>query len=260
MSETPAAKKALGQHWLFDRPALEAMVEAAGITGGDTVLEIGAGFGTLTNILVKKAAKVIAVEFDTALAQKLKQQVTANNLQIVEGDILKFDFSQLPNDYKIAANIPYYLTSHLLRIIGETPNQPSRAALLVQKEVAERVAASPGGMSLLSVSVQFYYECALGQVVPAELFTPMPKVDSQILILERHAEPPFTVDTKKFFRLVKAGFAGRRKMLRGSISAGLHLGKAEAEALLKQAGIDPSLRAQALSLQDWYRLYQSVMG
>jgi len=133
------------------------------------------------------------------------------------------------------------------------------AVLLVQKEVAERVVAQPGGMSVLSVTAQFYWQASLGRVVPADLFTPPPKVDSQILILTRHAQPLFdTVTPKDFFRVVKAGFGERRKKLRSSLSGGLRISKPEAETLLTQARIDPNLRAQALSLTDWYRLYREV--
>lgn len=257
MIESPA-KKSLGQHWLRDKGSLQAMCDAAEVHKTDTVLEIGPGLGTLTELLVRRAAQVVAVEFDETLAAGLPARVPADTLQVVHEDILKFDFTTLPPDYKIVANIPYYLTSHLIRVISETTNRPSVAVLLVQKEVAERAAASPGGMSLLSVMAQFYWEVGTGFVVPAELFTPPPKVDSQILILQRRSEPLFSdVDTKQFFRLVKAGFGERRKKLRSSLSGGLHITKPEAEQLLVKAGIDPNLRAQALSLEDWHSLYKA---
>lgn len=250
-------KKSLGQHWLHDELSLGAMADVAGVQVGDTVLEIGPGLGTLTKELLSRDARVVAVEFDHDLADTLPGRIQSENLQVIEQDILSFDFTQLPKGYKVAANIPYYLTSNLLRVMCESPNPFDTAALLIQKEVAERVAAKPGTMSLLSVSVQFYCEVQLGVVVPAELFTPPPKVDSQILGLKYREEPLFgNVDAKKFFRLVKAGFSERRKKLRSSISGGLHISKPEAEALLQKAGIDPNLRAQALSLEEWYRLYQ----
>ncbi len=254
-----APKKSLGQHWLHDEASLEAMVAAADVQPEDTVLEIGPGLGTLTAKLLDRGANVIAVEFDRELAAALPERVPHDNLDVIEHDILQFDLTQLPVGYKVAANIPYYLTSNLLRVLCESSNPFSRAALLVQQEVAERVATGPGQMSLLSVSVQFYCEVSLGRVVPAELFTPPPKVDSQILVLQYRQTPLFTgVDTKQFFRLIKAGFAGRRKKLRSSLSAGLRISKPEAEALLRKAGIDPDLRAQALSLQDWHKLYNAV--
>lgn len=250
-------KKSLGQHWLHDDASLQAMVVAAEVQSGDTVLEIGPGLGTLTVKLLEQGARVTAVEFDHDLAEALPSRIQHSNLHVIEHDILTFDFTQLPPDYKVAANIPYYLTSNLLRVMCESTNPFSVAALLVQKEVAERITAAPGDMSLLSVSVQFYCEVELSEVVPAKLFTPPPKVDSQIVVLHYRQTPLFSdVDAKKFFRLVKAGFAARRKKLRSSLSGGLHVSKPEAEAVLKEAGIDPDLRAQALSLDDWYNLYK----
>lgn len=258
MSETKP-KKSLGQHWLHDEFSLEAMLKAANVQAGDPVLEIGPGLGTLTTNLLENDAQVIAVEFDHELAEALPNRINHPNLTVIEHDILTFDFTALPANFKVVANIPYYLTSNLLRILCESANSFSQAALLVQKEVAERIAAAPGGMSLLSVSVQYYCEVDLGEIVGAELFTPPPKVDSQILILKYREMPLFTdVKTKDFFRVVKAGFSARRKKLRSSLSGGLGISKPEAEEFLKNASLDPNLRAQALSLQDWYKLYKSV--
>lgn len=257
MSELPFTKKSLGQHWLQDELSLDAMVEAAEISLTDTVLEIGPGPGTLTEELVHSAKQVIAVEFDEALAADLPSRVPADNLTVVRNDILSFDLTSLPPDYKVVANIPYYLTSKLLRTLCESTNHFSKAAILIQKEVAERVAAKPGDMSLLSVSVQFYCETSLGPVVKAELFTPPPKVDSQILKLTYRQTPLFPdVDTKAFFRVVKAGFAQRRKTLLNSLSGGLQVSREETTELLDRAGITPTVRAQNLSLDDWYRLYK----
>lgn len=257
-SSVPPAKKSLGQHWLHDQASLEAMCESAGVTAEDMVLEIGPGLGTLTELLVGRARQVVAVEFDSDLAAKLPTIVKAANLQVVHQDILKFDLTSLPPGYKIVANIPYYLTSNLIRVISETPNPLQTAVLLVQKEVAERVAAGPGSMSLLSVTAQFYWDVSLGREVPARLFTPPPKVDSQILILRRPANPKFpNVDPKPFFRLVKAGFSQRRKTLLNSLSAGLHLDKSAIKIMCETVGIDPSRRAQSLSLEEWHNLYES---
>jgi len=255
----PIPKKSLGQHWLNDELSLEAMCIAADVQAEDKVLEIGPGLGTLTKLLVERASQVIAVEFDRALAESLPRRVTAKNLTVIESDILKFDFTSVPSDYKIVANIPYYLTSNLVRVISETPNRPTLVALLVQKEVAERIAAKPGKMSLLSVSAQFYWDVRLHDVVPAELFTPPPKVDSQIVSFTRRTAPLFaSVDEKQFFRLVKAGYSSRRKTLLNALSGGLVTDKASIEALLAKADISPSLRAQNLSLDEWYRLYQAA--
>lgn len=251
-------KKSLGQHWLNDESALEAIAEYGEIKSSDTVLEIGPGLGSLTRHLVKEAAHVLAVELDPVLVEKLPSLVPAKNLQVMQADILKLDLSGLPLGYKVVANIPYYLTSNLLRVLSESSNPPSRMVLLVQKEVAHRVCAGPGQMSLLSVSVQLYYNAELGVVVPKQLFEPSPKVDSQVVILTRHSKPLFKqLDNQKFFRLVKAGFSGRRKKLRGSLSAGLQISKEQADELLKKSTIDGNLRAQNLSLQNWYKIYQN---
>jgi len=257
----PIPKKALGQHWLNDEISLDNMLIAADVQSDDAILEIGPGLGSLTRLLTAAAAEVTAVEFDPTLASNLARHVPAANLRVVESDILRFDLTTLPPDYKVVANIPYYLTSKLVRVLSESPNQPLLAALLVQKEVAERLAAKPGELSILGVTAQFYWEISLGPVVGAELFTPPPKVDSQIVVLKRRALPLFTnIDVRGFFRIVKAGFGARRKTLLNSLGAGLHLDKQQAAALLTQAGINPQLRAQNLSLDDWHTLYTAYIA
>lgn len=251
-------QKSLGQHWLKDKAALEAICGAANLQKTDTVFEIGPGLGDLTRALLKQAGRVIAVEVDPKLAAKLRDELPDGNLEVITGDILEFDLTRLPNVYKIVANIPYYLTSNLVRILAESTNPPTLAVLLVQREVAERMGARPGDMSLLSVSAQFFFEPTLGPVIPADLFEPQPKVDSRVIILKYRQKPLFKeTDTKLFFRLVRAGFAGRRKKLRGSLAAGLGIEKAKADQLLKSAQLDADLRAQNLSLQDWHKLYKA---
>jgi 16S rRNA (adenine1518-N6/adenine1519-N6)-dimethyltransferase len=252
-------KKSLGQHWLTDIEVLEAIAEYAEIKPTDTVLEIGPGLGDLTRYLARQAAHVVAVEIDEQLATKLPRRVPARNLQVVQANILHFDLESLPAAYKVVANIPYYLTSNLLRRLSESTNPPSLMVLLLQKEVARRIAAQPGRMSLLAVSAQLYYQPELGIVVPAKLFDPPPRVDSQVVILRRYAKPLFhELDSQKFFRLVKAGFSGRRKKLRSSLSGGLGLSKGQADGLLDRAGISGDLRAQNLNLDDWYQIYLNV--
>ncbi len=259
MIDGPTPRKSLGQHWLHDAASLDAMCAAAGVGAGDTVLEIGPGLGTLTERLVEQAGQVVAVELDHQLAQELPKRVRADNLSVVEQDILHFDFSQLQIGYKVVANIPYYLTSNLIRVLSETQNPPAQVALLVQQEVAERVGAKPGDMSLLSVTAQWYWDVSLGQVVGAQLFTPRPKVNSQILVLRRRPQPAFlNVDTAVFFRLVKAGFSQRRKTLLNSIGAGLHLDRQTVAGMLAASGIAPNTRAQNLSLEQWHALYKSL--
>lgn len=259
MKDSTAPKKSLGQHWLYDEASLAAMCHAAQVGADDTVLEVGPGLGTLTRLLVDKARQVVAVEFDEKLAADLSNQVKSGNLQVISQDILSFDFRQLAPGYKLVANIPYYLTSNLIRVISETPNPPVAAALLIQKEVAERVTARPGSMSLLSVTAQYFWETDLGREVKAELFTPPPKVDSQILILKRRTRPLFDdVNDKEFFRTVRAGFSQRRKTLLNSLSAGLQLSKDTVNTACNSVEIDPGRRAQTLSLEEWHNLHVSL--
>lgn len=257
---TPIPKKSLGQHWLHDDDSLEAMVVAAGVQETDTVLEIGPGLGTLTEKLVASADQVVAVEFDQTLAATLPSRINSDTLKVVQSDILRFDLTSLPTGYKLVANIPYYLTSNLIRTLSESANPPQKAAILVQKEVAERVAAPAGAMSLLSVTAQFYWQVSLGRIVKAALFTPPPKVDSQILCLERRNQPLYgDVDPKQFFQLAKAGFSERRKTLRNSLSGGLRLDKPATEAILQAAALDGGLRAQNLTLDQWHDLYTACI-
>lgn len=248
-------KKSLGQHWLHDRDVLAHIADCAEISDTDTVLEIGPGLGTLTSELLRRAEKVIAVEFDPDLARKLPGQFPGKNLEVVHEDILSFDLSRLPAGYKVVANVPYYITSKIVQLLMTAANKPSIAVLLVQKEVAERLAAEPGDMSILAVSAQVYADVSLGDEVPAELFTPPPKVDSQVVILKTREQPLVAADQEKaFFRVVKAGFSAKRKKLRSSLAGGLGITKADAESLLDGAGISPDARAEDLTIDDWRRL------
>lgn len=257
---TTETKKSLGQHWLDDKASLAAMCDAAAIQEGDVVLEIGPGTGELTQKLLDIGAHVTALEIDDSLHRQLIHRFSSYpHFHLIKGDIRTFDLSGLRKPYKIVANIPYYLTSHLLRMLSEAEHRPRVAALLVQKEVAERVIAAPGDMSLLSVTTQFYWDVSAGQLVPKQLFTPPPKVDSQILILKQRSELLFEVDEKKYFQVVKAGFSARRKKLRSSIAAGLRIDKPRAEALLKSVGVNPSNRAQALTLTQWRDIYDQAI-
>ena len=254
-----APNKSLGQHWLRDRSVLEHIADLAEVTADDTVLEIGPGLGTLTSELLRRAQNVVAVEFDEALARKLPGQFPGKNLKVVNQDVLSFDLSQMPPGYKVAANVPYYITSKIVQLLMTAANKPSIAVLLVQKEVAERLAAKPGDMSILAVSAQLYADVYLGDVVPAELFTPPPKVDSQVVVLQTREQPLFTdITEKEYFRVVKAGFSAKRKKLRSSLSGGLGVSKGEIEVLLGRAEISPDVRAEDLTLDDWYRLAKLV--
>jgi len=253
--------KSLGQHWLQDRQVLGRIADEAELKRTDTVLEIGPGLGTLTSELLRRAGRVVAVEFDSELARKLPAQFPGTNLEVVNADILKFDLSTLPADYKVVANIPYYITSKIIQMLMTATNRPSIVVLLVQKEVAERLAAKPGDMSILGVSAQVYADVKLGDIVKAKLFTPPPKVDSQVVILETRRQSFFeSINEQDYFHVVKAGFSAKRKMLRSSLSGGLKLSKTEAEIILGKAGIDPNSRAETLSLDDWVRLTRIVVA
>lgn len=247
--------KSLGQHWLKDRLILEAIADSADITPDDTVLEIGSGLGTLTSVLLSRAKEVIAVEFDAELARKLPGQFPGKNLTVHNQDILSFDLSQLPAGYKVVANVPYYITSKIVQLLMTSVNKPSVAVLLVQKEVAERLAARPGDMSILAISAQLFAEVSLGELVPREYFTPPPKVDSQVVVMHTRSTPFVSGDQEKaLFRVVKAGFSAKRKMLRSSLAGGLGIEKTEAEKLLAAANISPDARAEDLAITEWQNL------
>lgn len=254
-----APNKSLGQHWLRDRDVLAHIADCAEIDKNDTILEIGPGLGTLTSELLRRAGKVIAVEFDPELARKLPSQFPGKNLDVVTSDILSYDLSDLPTGYKVVANVPYYITSKIVQMLMTATNKPSIAVLLVQKEVAERLAAGPGNMSILAISAQVFADVTMGDIVKAELFTPPPKVDSQVVILKTR-QSPFLTDVSEvdFFRVVKAGFSSKRKKLRSSLAGGLNLSKTEVEQLLTKAQINPDSRAETLDLASWVRLTRIV--
>jgi 16S rRNA (adenine1518-N6/adenine1519-N6)-dimethyltransferase len=254
-------KKSLGQHWLHDVAILGAIADAAGVVEGDDVLEIGPGLGTLTDVLANRGANVLALELDQDLIYKLQKKYSnTKQVKIEHGDVRTFDFRSLPDNYKIVANIPYYLTSNLIRSISETDNPPSVAVLLIQKEVAERICAGPGQMGILSATAQLYFQCDLDIEVPAEHFTPPPKVDSQVVKLEKRETKLFDVDEQSFFKFVKAGFSEKRKTLRNSLSGGLGVRKEYVERLLHDAKLNPTSRAQELSLEQWHELYLAYYG
>ncbi len=252
-------KKSLGQHWLKDRAVLANIADEASITSDDTVLEIGPGLGTLTSELLRRSKKVVAVELDEELAQKLPGQFPGTSLEVVNQDILSFDLRRLPKNYVVVANVPYYITSKIIQLLTTSENKPRTIVLLIQKEVAERTAAAPGNMSILAVSAQIYAKVRLGAVVPAEFFTPPPKVDSQVVILDLYDQPLVAAEEEKaFFRVVKAGFVAKRKKLRSSLASGLHLPKDEVEQLLNEQGISPNNRAEDLTIENWLDITRSL--
>jgi 16S rRNA (adenine1518-N6/adenine1519-N6)-dimethyltransferase len=252
------AHKSLGQNFLQDPLALEQIVSAAEIQPTDTVLEIGPGLGSLTRYLAVAAKEVVAVELDPSLLPPLNAVLTSYpNIRLIHGDILKLSPKDLiaEKDYIVAANIPYYITSAVIRHLLENDPKPRRIVLTLQKEVAERICAKPGDLSLLALSVQVYGEPRIAARIPAEAFFPAPKVDSAVLRVDIYASPrikPELFDT--FFRLIKAGFSQKRKTLRNSLSSGLHISPTEAADLLTRTNIDPQRRAETLSIEEWEKL------
>ena len=207
----------------------------------------------MTSVLLSRAKKVVAVEFDKDLADKLPKQFPGKNLEVINQDILKFYFNNLPKNYKVVANVPYYITSKIIHNLMTSGNKPQKTVVLIQKEVAERAVANPGEMNLLAIGCQVYADVKLGDEVDASLFTPPPKVDSQVLVLTTRSEPrlPENISDKEFFRVVKAGFSAKRKKIRSSLSGGLALEKDDLDKLLEDVKISGDLRAEDLSIKDW---------
>jgi 16S rRNA (adenine1518-N6/adenine1519-N6)-dimethyltransferase len=258
------ARKSLGQHFLIDGAVLGVIIEAAELSSKDAVIEVGPGLGILTRELARRAGNVIAIELDTKLASLLQRQLASlSNLRVVNTDILKVKPSQLlgdKSDYKVVANLPYYITSPVLRYFVEGSPKPSLMVMMVQKEVGEAIVARPGKMSLLAVSLQMYSKIKIISYVPAQSFYPQPKVDSVILRFDMLTEPAVKVaDINSFFDVVKCGFSSPRKQIHNSLAYGLGIKASEVAPLLKQADIDPQRRAETLSLEEWARLYE-VLG
>lgn len=258
--------KGLGQNFLVDDSALRKITQAAGIHPDETVLEIGPGLGSLTRHLAQLARRVVCVELDRDLMPVLEDQLGGYpNVEIVQGDILKIDLRALigtdPQDdrYLVVANIPYYLTSALIRMLLEAPHPPDRLVFTVQREVAERACAEAGEMSLLGVSVQVYGRAQIAARIPAGAFYPQPKVDSAVIRVDIYPEPLVAREKiPDFFRLVKAGFSQKRKTLRNALAGGMHWPAQQAGDLLSAAGIDPMRRAETLSLEEWQALLNAV--
>jgi 16S rRNA (adenine1518-N6/adenine1519-N6)-dimethyltransferase len=248
-------KKSLGQNFLADGAALRKILAAAEITPADQVLEIGPGLGNLTVLLAEAASHVVAVEIDDRFLAPLEHVLAGcGNVLLVHGDILALDPSKLVKGdrYLVVANIPYYITSAVIRHLLEVENQPRRLVLTVQREVAQRICAQPGKLSLLALSVQIYGRPKIYARIPAGAFYPPPKVDSSVVRIDLFEEPMIPPDLREaFFRLVKAGFSQKRKTLRNALAAGLHWSKGETEAMLTDAEIDPGRRAETLTVDEW---------
>ncbi|MYC94994.1 MAG: ribosomal RNA small subunit methyltransferase A [Caldilineaceae bacterium SB0661_bin_32] len=269
-------KKSLGQNLLIDPTHLARIAGAADLEATDTVLEIGPGLGALTHHLAERAGRVIAVELDQRLMPVLRAEFADRpHVSFVHGDILELNPAEIihmlrpdqpgttaaAEPYKVVGNLPYYITSAVLRHVLESLPPPTLAVLLVQQEVAQRMVAQCGAMSLLAVSVQFYARPRALHKIPAGAFLPRPKVDSRVVRLDVRAQPAVSdVEPARFFQVVRAGFSQRRKQLRNSLSAGLSCTKEQADRWLTSSGIEPRRRAETLSLQEWGMLTRTVYG
>jgi 16S rRNA (adenine1518-N6/adenine1519-N6)-dimethyltransferase len=264
-------RKGLGQHFLADPNLLRKIVEAADLSREDVVLEVGPGLGTLTRWLVRSAGQVIAVELDEAMVEVLRVELKAlPNLEVVQGDILQLDPAALVRHhvppglrsslgYIVVANLPYYITSAAIRHLLEADRPPRRLVLTVQREVAQRIVAGPGDMSLLAVSVQFYGRPRIVARIPAGAFIPPPNVDSAVVRIDTYESPPVDVpDTQAFFQVVRAGFGQKRKQLKNALAAGLGLPPPEVAASMERAGVEPRRRAEMLKLEEWARLVREL--
>jgi len=256
-------KKSLGQNFLFDETILDRIVAAGEVTTNDVVLEIGPGAGSLTRRLAESAKEVVTVELDDRLIPILEYTLADHpNVKIVHGDILKtseaFKTSEVYGSEvsKVVANIPYYLTSAIIRHLLESKTKPSLIVLTVQREVAERICAKPPEMSVLAVSVQVYGEPRLVGVIPASAFYPKPDVDSAIVRIDLFNESPFAEsdNADRFFSIVKAGFSQKRKKLKNALASGLKIKMDEVQTMLNEAGIDSNRRAETLTVEEWKRI------
>ena len=260
-----SARKSLGQHFLIDDVVLKDIVTAAELSPADTVLEIGPGLGVLTRELAGRVGRVVTVELDDNLAASLKKEMAPyGNVTVINESILKLEPASLVSGhsgYKVVANLPYYITAAALRHLLEASQPPALIVVMVQKEVAEAIAAALGKLSLLAVSIQFYGRPQIVGYVPASAFYPVPKVDSAILKIVLNRRSVVAVpDREGFFRLVRAGFSAPRKQLAGSLANGLGVPKERVVALLREAAIDARRRAETLSLEEWAGLWRVYQG
>lgn len=259
------ADKNLGQNFLVEESVVERIAQAAELKAGDTVLEIGPGIGTLTQALALTGAQVISVELDKRLLPVLQETVGVyENVRIVQGDILKVDIPAIVgvSGFKVCANLPYYITTPILMQLLERKLPLERLVVMVQKEVAERMTAAPGGREYgaISVAMQYYTEPRIAFIVKAGSFLPAPKVDSAVLVCKRRERPPVAVEEKIFFKVVAAAFSVRRKMLSNSLKNMGGLSGGNVQSWLERAGIDGKRRAETLTLEEFARLSNTFRG
>lgn len=239
-------KKSLGQNFLINAGILEKIISAAELNKNDTVLEIGPGTGNLTKLLSEKAGQVIAIEKDSRLIEELQEKFKNTNVEIIEGDVLRLDIDELfrITNYKVIGNIPYYITSHLLKTIFEKWPKPKLIVLTVQKEVAQRIIAKPPDMNLLALSIQLYSEPKIIGYISKGSFRPIPKVDSAIIILEPKTSILKPEQKERFFKLIRTAFAGKRKQLQNTLP----------DINFESLGINPKSRPEELNVSDWLKM------
>lgn len=257
----------LGQNFLRDASIIKKIIQAANLTPADLVVEIGPGEGILTAALSKVAGKVLAIEIDKNLTSTLQKKFSQNKkVEIINADVLKINLPELvemrqclvSGKYKVVANIPYYITSPIIRLFLESEIPPQEMILMVQKEVAERIVAGPGKMSILALSVQYYAKAKILFSVPAKAFFPVPKVDSAVIKITSYSGLKNAQENKQFFRIVRAGFSAKRKTLANNLANSFHLDKEAIENKLNKLGLAPLTRAQELSLEDWKKLAEII--
>jgi 16S rRNA (adenine1518-N6/adenine1519-N6)-dimethyltransferase len=251
-------KKGLGQNFLHDPNALQKIADSASIAPDDTVVEIGPGTGALTEVLARQAARVIAIELDERLQPLLQARFGAlPHVQIVYGDILKSDVGQITGGgpYLVVANVPYYITGAIIRHLFESQPRPTRMVLTMQLEVAQKLVAQPGDLSLIGVSAQFYAKPRIVAKFPPAVFYPRPEVGSAVVRFDVYDTPPVDVPNEAaFFTVARAGFSQKRKQIKNALAGGLMLSAEETAALCARAGLDPQRRAETLTLAEWAAL------
>ena len=250
-------KKSLGQNWLKDRDILLDIADSASADDTEVVVEIGPGLGTLTSALFKFFDKVIAVELDDRLAENLPKSFPGKNLEVIHKDVLSLDLEELnlPEKYVVAGNIPYYITSPIIQKFLHVEHKPQKIVLLMQKEVAERLAATPGNYSILGLSAQIYAKVTAGSIVGREFFTPPPKVDSQVVILEPLAQPLASEST---MALIKLGFISPRKKLLTNLAVGTKLPREKLESFFNEIHLSTNARPADLTIAQWVELEKLI--
>ena len=258
-----------GQNFLVDNRAMQTIVEAAELTASDRVLEVGAGFGSLTVQLAASAQKVWAVELDKRLITALRKLLAFYpQVELIEGDVLRLNISELVGieDYKVVANIPYNITSLFLRNVLTLANSPQTSVFLLQKEVAERIVAEPGQMSLLSLSVQMFTEAEIVAMVPARAFWPQPEVESAVVRLKKRSKEDIAAIwgsedvIQQAFRLMRIGFAAKRKILKNNLRSGLRCSPELLDQVFQTLHLSPTVRAQELTIESWLDLTRQFSG